>query len=1025
MDWVSPAAQHTLQSAVFHVQPTPTIILSENSSIVLVNKAAQRLFQPSDTGSLLNTYISDLPIHWKKDDPDEDLQHLLIRAHNDEVDTSRASSAHWDYPEEGGILKLQVEISRDDTEGTVCACMLVSSFETANDRFRVLSFENLQRQHFTRMTLVNVGPLPSSGSRPTSPSSSEKATPYPGAVDSTVADQDNFKPRFAQLCDAIYDSEERHSFFMATDNTFALCSYRGDRNIQPVEVDDLNMFLDNFDVWDEHFQTQLPFSEYPVVRLNRDRKHFRMRLGLKKDGRDMVVDIAGDPICNRQTGEYIGGVAWVTPLGNYNDMKTAEFKHICDCLPHMLWTIDASGHADYFSQSWYDFTGLTEEQSMGLAYTNVIDKEDLDQLWSHFHRAKHERSGVHTEAKYKRKDGQWVWMHVRSKPVMDSNNNVLKWYGTCTEVHEMVTERREAETKKLQMMEMLSMNEIGLFEVADRNLRVLEGRMHWLSDERRTRVWKELDDRKGPGIEELKRQIGALQKGKGESSIFEGLIRSRWYKFRLLRDGVEEPEGPEKPKKVLGCSVDVTSLHERAAIQAENHRLTLEASLEIEKNRLKTAFLAHMSHEIRTPIAGIIGTADMLAESNLDAEQRDCVSNIQVSGNNLLTIVNDILDLSKIEAGQLKFEKTKWNLCDLVNQVRDLFKRIARNKSLELTCDCQSSEIEMVGDPGRVKQILTNLVSNAIKFTSQGSIELSTTEEGAKVKIAVQDSGEGIDDDTIAMLFKPFVQGDASTARRHGGTGLGLAISRNLAEKMGGDVALESSPGKGTRAILTLPKEMGSAGLPVQSSDQPQPQTQKPTSAGLALPGATAAASKPITNTATRSDTKEPIHSSPVLTTPLAPTTPLPRSQPAAASSQQLDADKPPLILIVEDNNINQKVTVDLVRKLGYRTHAVWNGQEALDYLTSSSSASSLKPLPAAILMDCQMPLLDGYEATKRLRMDEKYKVASRVPVIALTASAIQGDQEKCQASGMDDYLSKPVNKILLKAILEKWVLFA
>lgn len=1034
MGSISRSVKENLQSTIFDFQPVPIVVLSEHGSkIALANRAAQHLFRSSEP--LVDKGISSLPIRWQ-DGSDDALDELLTQRN-----TSGHNSPDRECEENSATLKLQVEITKIDVPSTVTARLLVSTFDDSGASFRMLTFENVKETYDVAAPSLDIEGTSPPLTQSSQPPQRRKTTSYSGAVNSTATSQNYLEAKFSQLCDAIYHSEDRAGFLLAADDSWCYPNFRGRRDVAPVEIDDLEMFFSNWDVWDPSFTKKVPLSEYPSVWLNRERKKFRnRRVGLRDGGKDMVLDTSGDPLYDDDTGEYIGGVVWITLLGEHADVVASDlqsnltdFRTICDRLPHLLWSVNDKGEADYFSKSFYEFTGLTEEQSMGTGYTQAIDEGDMRGIWERFAKASENKTDFTAEARYRRQDGQWTWMSVRAKAMRDINGDVLKWYGTSTDVQNFVVERMEAQTKQDQMMEMLSQNDIGLFEVKDGYLNVLEGRMTWLKDDRQSRLVKDLDDRKGPGIPEFKEHVYKVLDGKEESATFECQIRERWYKFSILQDGIDEPGGPEKAAKVFGCSVDVTEQHQRAALQADNARLLHEASLEMEKSRLKTAFLAHMSHEIGTPIAGIIGTADMLAESTLDNEQQDCMNNIQVSANNLLTIVNDILDLSKIEAGKIQFEKTNFDVQALIRQVKELFKHTARSKCLELKIlgVDERASLGMVGDAGRVKQILTNLVSNAIKFTSEGSIDISVAQEGAKIHITVQDSGEGIDDETMATLFKPFVQGDGTTARRHGGTGLGLTISRNLAQKMGGALTLKSEPSKGTKALLTLPKEMGFAGLMVKSSNRPQ--IQQSVSGSIAIRDATAAATKGDGSPGAQtrfSSLGSPVLSTPPETEPASeakPQSPPQPKQPRQSSSPETHH----LVLVVEDNAINQKVALNLVRKLGYKTHAVWNGQEALDYLSSCCSSSASLPslssptqtrIPAAILMDCQMPILDGYEATKRIRNDHKYLVVKNVPIIALTASAIQGDREKCQASGMDDYLSKPVNKALLQGMLERWI---
>lgn len=349
--------------------------------------------------------------------------------------------------------------------------------------------------------------------------------------------------------------------------------------------------------------------------------------------------------------------------------------------------------------------------------------------------------------------------------------------------------------------------------------------------------------------------------------------------------------------------------------------------------------------------------SDLLAETHVDKEQSDLVDCIHISAQNLLTIVNDILDFSKVEAGQMKLEIIPFNLFDLIHDLGRVLGHSAQQKLLDFSYASNIPEgLELLGDPGRIRQILLNLLTNAIKFTSQGSITLSVALNAEEAQISVEDTGIGMGENTRKHLFEPFRQGDSSTARLYGGTGLGLVISQNLAQMMGGRIDIESVPKMGTKATFTMPLtyvrklELGEL---------------------------------------TIGPTREQRRQSAIDTSDI-------------------------VVLIVEDNPINQKIALSSVNKLGYKTAAACNGEEALEYLRGGSPVD-------VILMDVQMPVLDGYDATRKLRTEKLYEHLKDLPVIALTASAIKGDQEKCQEAGMDDYLSKPYPLRMLKEKLSKW----
>lgn len=502
------------------------------------------------------------------------------------------------------------------------------------------------------------------------------------------------------------------------------------------------------------------------------------------------------------------------------------------------------------------------------------------------------------------------------------------------------------------------------------------------------------------------------------------------------------------------------------ALQRGNRALVKAKEDAVRRARARANFLASMSHEIRTPLNGVLGMLGLALEGELDPAQRNRMEIALNAGESLLGLLNDILDISKVEAGKLSLENIPFSVRLLIEECATLHAQQARRKHIYLVTEIDPDLPEnFLGDPTRVRQVLNNLLSNAIKFTDEGGVKIRAAYSGGSMRIDVVDTGIGMSSEGLHRIFSPFSQADAETTRLYGGTGLGLTLCRQLVERMHGQILVDSRQGNGTHFTVTLP-------LPVHEADEDQdlprvdarvkdigiaiaiPPENPHLSAieaelrkrGIPVRGASRHPEGILLAQASADDEETLAFAADwqgagVILADATGTLPpargryqllsLPlrrnelfrclaraagvmasddRATPDSAPDEQTGTEQSLAVLLVEDNQVNQLVASSLLKKLGHRADHAENGLKAIQALEQSHYD--------LVLMDCQMPVMDGYEATQRIRQNPQWK---DLPIIAVTANVMQGDREDCLASGMNDYITKPYKRDELREVINRW----
>ncbi len=623
---------------------------------------------------------------------------------------------------------------------------------------------------------------------------------------------------------------------------------------------------------------------------------------------------------------------------------------------------DSEGNIEYVNPAFCKNTGYSHNEVMGqnprILKSGYHSQLFYQKLWDDITHGK----VWHGRFRNKKKDGSLFWEDAIISPVFDEGGKVLHFIAIKHDVTELVKLEQQLTQKITELKTITEHSEVGIALLRNRKIIIANTKLASIFGVKKEEMIGQ-DTKFFYNSEEEYHRIGMeiYHKLMREESVsFEHKIENANGEVRHLHIiGKVSKPGTMESMETVWVVHDITEI-KRLQKALEDAKEKAEAA-----SRAKTDFLANMSHEIRTPLNGVIGMLNLLASSPLDESQEKMVAVALTSADTLLNLLNDILDFSKIESGKLTLEKTDFHLPSLIYEVTSSMEAAARQKGLDIKSEVSVSTPCLRGDPTRLRQILINLMGNAVKFTQKGWIRLSVRVEDESpsdvlLYFAVEDTGIGISAAQQKKMFEEFSQADASITRRFGGTGLGLAIVKRLIQLMEGEIDVESVPGKGTKFWFRLRFEKGDE-----------------SSSGCAE-GAS------------------------------------PLSLISNALRQQGNGFSGKKILIVDDNHINQQVATAMLQKLGLQCETAANGKEAIEALSRHRYD--------LVLMDIQMPVMDGLEATKTIRSKDSPVLDPDVPIVALTAHAFQEEVKAFLEAGMNDHLAKPIVPNKLIACLTKWL---
>ncbi|KAK6518951.1 hypothetical protein TWF281_003642 [Arthrobotrys megalospora] len=1025
--YMSDLAELGLQSLSFTQSPARLLITDSNDNILGINNAAKRfLFPSSSSAGPINESarkLKDLPLMLL----DQDAQRWIKL---DQV-----------------LANVREELKRGDASHNCVEAVTSGTHAKPNIPVRIESslIQTSSGTTFSSLCLV--------------PSET-----HAEAERSTTA----VVPKLMHMKDKILDHmHELVIFCLSVDGNLLVTNKAAEALLgdsTPEVGRGIDWLKERWKVYEPDFSAEIPFEKWGIYPLLTEGVIVRQTIGYyDPTGAPKIIELGGEPIKD-DDGNLVAGIVWLKDETSWHKKGEEKFRRICNSIPQMMFALTADIKPEYFNKRWYEYTGLSiEEISSGYnnPFWNICHPEDQVAVEDAWKLAVVSETPVQVQFRCRDSEGDYRWMLCRANCYFDENKQVSKWYGTLTDINEQIEAVEEQCRLRDQLSQIIHSSQLCTMTVEntpDRKISTLHGRMIFPVGDKLAVGANFLEAFKGYDAftEPLERILTKQGELIGPDITAEIEMKGKWFRCRFTPQGPRNVPAAGRPESISptrGGPVDAVVLvaaDVTARYVADKEKVQLEEreSAAVKESQLKSTFLANASHEIRTPISQIIGMSEVLLDTQLETQQMEYTTNINRSANALKAIISDILDLSKIEAKKMTITNSAFDLSLLLNEIINMFKVTTSQKGLNFDhiSILDESDHLVIGDQGRVRQILTNLMGNAFKFTSDGFIRMITMRDKdqpndgkVRIRFIVEDSGVGISDEALKKIFLPFSQADHTTSVRFGGTGLGLSISKELVELMHGEIALERSKGgPGCVAWFTIPFQRydGRKTIdPVPDSDSNNAMNrfrfemerammrhdEEVSSVGSISPAPSPRAraaqlhsSSPVPAISSGSNLSRATNSATLMPPPDHPA-----STSRSANSAPIErAGDPIRVLLIDDDPVVRSVAVRHLQGVGCTIYTANNGQQGLDVLETTASAGGL---PDLVFTDCRMPKMDGYTFARRVRTHPA-AIIRDLPVVAMSAATTDEERARCAEVGMSDFLSKPAKKEEIYQVLSRFL---